>query len=372
MKIEEAPYEGAPSPTLTSSPAGHVKDGRIEHSSHSGVTSLAISIPPPNNVRQVTQSVEKKKNETYWKIQILLYAGIDPNLKAIDSVFLTRMAFWVRRREDKKMIISAEKLGNYFRLSIATATAGLRRLERGGYLKRTQRGDGRGNASKYVLGEIYSEAKRDWIKEQLRLNDEGAKPKNFVRTKPKGRPRGIPLAKGKRVQKLVPFTASEQRIQTLANKGSKNLLAHPILQPIEGKGDKEHTRLTASSRSFSLDNWMTYGRAKADWEDSDMRRSYELAKAKPYISDETWEASADFYYREYKRHQARYSDRDDGAKAPPLDDWLGYAKEIGLAKIKAESFYDYYLMIGWRIGGRVEIENWKALARKCLTMPCDD
>ena len=50
---------------------------------------------------------------------------------------------------------------------------------------------------------------------------------------------------------------------------------------------------------------------------------------------------------------------------PSQKDWFVYALELKWDKELARSAYDYYESVGWLIGGKTKIADWKAVARNC-------
>lgn len=50
---------------------------------------------------------------------------------------------------------------------------------------------------------------------------------------------------------------------------------------------------------------------------------------------------------------------------PSQKDWFDYALELKWDKELARSAYDYYESVGWLIGGKTKIADWKAVARNC-------
>ena len=220
-----------------------------------------------------TEEPKKEHTDAYYKKQVELYAGIDPRLTFFDAVALAQLVSWVRRKADGFMICGAEKLGNYFRQSKQSALSSLSRLEKFGYMHCFQRGKGRGIASKYQLGELYSKERRDWIREQLKENEEKAKPLNFERIEPKGKPRGKPPAKGEKVQKSVPFNSTE-KVQKSISKRYKNLYPHPIGQPID-----THKKELLSA--FNKESWLLECQKIRPSRDlKDIERTYSLAQGK--------------------------------------------------------------------------------------------
>lgn len=186
------------------------------------------------------------------------------------------------------MICGAEKLGNYFGQSKQSALLSLSRLEKFGYLHCFQRGKGRGIASKYQQGELYSREKRDWIKEQLLANEERAKPLNFERTEPKGKPRGKPPTKGEKVQKSIPFNNAE-KVQKSISKRYKNLYPHPIGQPI-------HTHTKELPSAFTKENWLNRGKEKyPDWDADNMTSAFYSGEMKEGLNG-NWPSFQDKCY----------------------------------------------------------------------------
>lgn len=47
---------------------------------------------------------------------------------------------------------------------------------------------------------------------------------------------------------------------------------------------------------------------------------------------------------------------------PTVKEVADYARSIGFS-INAEHFCDYYEMVGWRVGGKAPMKDWKAAVR---------
>ena len=294
MKTEEATCKVAPSPTQISYPIYNVKDGVIEDSPNTAVTCSPCSIESPQTQKlYITPRFEKTKKENtdaYYETAVRMFSGIDPRLTPFDTLVLDQMVAWVKK-PDAFMICGAEKCGNWFGVSKATAQACLNRLEKCGYFRCFKKGNGRGNASKYVLGELYSKGKREWIQEQLLANEYSSRPQNFVRTKPKGKPRGKPFIKGERVQKSATFNNTE-RVQKSAHKGCKNLLSQPIGQPI-------HTHTKELPSAFNKENWLKEcQRLNPSRDLKDIDYTFHLAESEG-AKDGDWLLSVRRYDRSY-------------------------------------------------------------------------
>jgi hypothetical protein len=254
----------------------------VEDSPHTVVTCSSCSIESPQKF-YITPRFEKAKKEhtdAYYETAVRMFSGIDPRLTPFDTLVLDQMVAWVKK-PDAFMICGAEKCGNWFGVSKATAQASLNRLEKYGYFRCFKKGNGRGNASKYVLGELYSNGRREWIQEQLLANEYSCRPQNFVRTKPKGKPRGRPFLKGERVQKSATFNNTE-RVQKSAHKGCKNLLSQPIDQPI-------HTHTEELPLAFNKENWLLECQKLNPSRDlKDIERTYEIARIEKGAKDGDW------------------------------------------------------------------------------------
>lgn len=208
------------------------------------------------------------------------------------------------------MISGIEKVGNALKGQSKRATLeSLKRLEKFGYLHCFQRGIGRGNASKYVLGEMYSKDRRDWIGQRLIENAENAKPQNFVRTKPKGKPRGRPFRKGEKVQKSAPFNDPE-KVQKSVQKRCKNQHLHPIGNPIYTHTESKRETSSPDRSLFNLENWLYRGKEKLpDWDNRDLMGSYESA-ARNGVNG-TWELYQD------KCYARRFNASPDSPRSSP-------------------------------------------------------
>jgi len=382
MKTEEAPCKGAPSSTQISYSLYNVKDGVAEESPHTGVTYSPCSTESPQKF-YITPRFEKTKKEhtdAYYETAVRMFSGIDPCLTPFDTLVLDQMVAWVKK-PDAFMICGAEKCGNWFGVSKATAQASLNRLEKCGYFRCFKKGNGRGNASKYVLGELYSKGRREWIQEQLLANEYSSRPQNFVRTKPKGKPRGKPFIKGERVQKSATFNNTE-RVQKSAHKGCKNLLSQPIDQPIDTHIESKREASPPDAPSiFSLENWLYRGKNEhPDWDERDLLGSYESAVRNGVNG--TWKLYQDKCYAcRLNAPTARIlaSVKDPAlaqsvlAKAeariresniPTYAEWLSYAELIKWRSEDAETAFDYYQSIGWEVGEKA-VKDWRAIARNC-------
>lgn len=316
MKKERPPCEGGPPQQNIGSTLPLGVNGSGCYSS--AVTASTLAIEAPANFQAYTLGTnghhepvqpQKEHTDAYYRKQVQLYAGIDPNLTFFDAVALDRMSSWVRK-PDGLMISGAEKLGNYFGMSKQAALATLKRLERFEYLNCHKRGRGRGIASQYQEGEMYSRERREWIRQRLLENEEKAKPRNFERTEPKGKPRGKPRPKGEKVQKTIPFEDAE-KVQKLANKRCKKLYPQPIEQPI-----RTHTNIIReaavppkndASSAFIRENWMAYTddpNLFPGWPEEDREECFGFAKDKPYLKDGNWRRSCAHYYKQWQRQSA--------------------------------------------------------------------
>ncbi|MEQ3665426.1 transcriptional regulator [Olleya sp.] len=45
---------------------------------------------------------------------------------------------------------------------------------------------------------------------------------------------------------------------------------------------------------------------------------------------------------------------------------LDFFKKESWTKLEAQKFYNHYQAVGWKIGGKIKIENWHALARNWI------
>jgi hypothetical protein len=48
---------------------------------------------------------------------------------------------------------------------------------------------------------------------------------------------------------------------------------------------------------------------------------------------------------------------------PTRADLIEYAAEIGYASFDPDRFLDHYQMVGWRVGGRAPMKDWRAAVR---------
>jgi len=53
--------------------------------------------------------------------------------------------------------------------------------------------------------------------------------------------------------------------------------------------------------------------------------------------------------------------------APSLKEWIEYAKSLAppYAETDAEGAWNYYESVGWKVGGKAPMKNWKASCRQC-------
>lgn len=63
--------------------------------------------------------------------------------------------------------------------------------------------------------------------------------------------------------------------------------------------------------------------------------------------------------------EARGKSQEANNNRPDKKEWMAYAGEIKWQKSGAESAFDYYESIGWLIGGKTPVKDWKACARNC-------
>ena len=282
----------------------------LDAPAYSAVTSSPCSIESPQTqnlyITPRSEKPQKEHSEAYYKKQVELFAGIDPRLTFFDAVVIAQLVSWVRQK-DGFMICGAEKLGNYFGQSKQSALLSLLRLEKFGYLHCFQRGKGRGVASKYQLGELYSKEKRNWVMEQLLANEEKAKPLNFERTEPKGKPRGKPPTKGEKVQNSIPFNNAE-KVQKSISKRYKNLYPHPIGQPID-----THTKELPSA--FTKENWLKEClKLNPNRDLKDIDRTFEKARDQKGAKDSDW-------LRWAKHFDSYYEPTTKASPAPAPRSW---------------------------------------------------
>ena len=53
--------------------------------------------------------------------------------------------------------------------------------------------------------------------------------------------------------------------------------------------------------------------------------------------------------------------------APSLKEWIEYAKSLEpyYDPLDAEGAWNYYESVGWKVGGKAPMKNWKASCRQC-------
>jgi hypothetical protein len=51
---------------------------------------------------------------------------------------------------------------------------------------------------------------------------------------------------------------------------------------------------------------------------------------------------------------------------PTLSQWLDYAKTLGWHGRDVQGAFDHYESVGWKVGGRSPVKDWKAAARNCF------
>ena len=160
MKTEEAPCEGAPSLIKTSYPLYHVKDGLIEHSSHSAVTSSTLSIESPQTTNlYITPPPERPKKAKDLRLACLGHIqklkGIPSTAKAI-LTWLVTIRQW---RADRLIIVSFGLVADHFGLSRRQVIRLFQILEESGCLRIVKRGGIRGGiryeGNTYALGSLF-------------------------------------------------------------------------------------------------------------------------------------------------------------------------------------------------------------------------
>ena len=160
MKTEEAPCKGAPSPIQTSCPLYHVKDGLIEPSSHSAVTSSTLSIESPQTTNlYITSPPERPKKAKDLQLACLGHIqklkGIPSTAKAI-LTWLVTIRQW---RADRLIIVSFGLVADHFGLSRRQVIRLFQILEESGCLRIFKRGGIRGGTryegNTYALGSLF-------------------------------------------------------------------------------------------------------------------------------------------------------------------------------------------------------------------------
>jgi len=339
--------------------APHIPDS----ASSSGFPTPVLNFSPGTNGHHEPAKAQKEHTDAYYRKQVQLYAAIDPNLTFFDAAVLDRMSSWVRK-PDGLMISGAEKLGNYFGMSVTSAYGALKRLEKFEYLKCHKRGRGSGIASQYLEGKMYSRDRREWIRQRLLENEEKARPQNFIRTKPKGKPRGKPRTKREKVQKSVPFEDTE-KVQKLANKTYKILYPQPIEQPI-------HKQPQDPLWAFTAENWRAYClelNPQRDPVDIDRTFNYAIKKG---AKDGSWKhicRNCHFVYKPPKAAtQAATSPKKGSSpvprpaprsqcESPPIPPWPA------LHYVKCRGWYGLGSQENWEKAGRphheLVLESWE-------------
>lgn len=58
--------------------------------------------------------------------------------------------------------------------------------------------------------------------------------------------------------------------------------------------------------------------------------------------------------------------------APPTqEECFAYFKELNSSDTNASKFYDYYCSVGWKVGGRAAMKDWRAAARRWVRVSAE-
>ena len=169
MKIEEAPYGGATSPSQTSYPVDCVK---VNSSQHSIATSSTRSILPPDNVHHTHPAEKPKDYRLGW---LSWHTTNNKNLKLTGVRGLNFLVLSVWDKRDRKMIINLDQLTQGLNIAKPNARRLIDLLIAENLIVRLVQGSckkGQGRiCSEYGLGSGFDgEPPRMWGKDKLLSN----------------------------------------------------------------------------------------------------------------------------------------------------------------------------------------------------------
>ena len=262
MKTEEATCKVAPSPTQISNPFYNVKDGVIEYSLHTGVTSSTLSIESPHTQKlYIPPLPEKPKKEKDIRFACL---GHIQKLKGVPSTAKAIMTWLVMERQwrsDRLLIVGkgecAERFGKSRRqvirlFHILEESNCLRIVKRGGSTRGSRR-----EANTYALGSIFD-----------------ALPPKEAKHRP--------VTKMSLVREGRPVTK-------MSDDQCQECHSLPIFTPYKNT----HTKELLSA--FNKENWLIRGKEKyPDWDVGNLNASFFSAEARGVNG--TWTSYQDKCY----------------------------------------------------------------------------
>jgi len=243
------------------------------------VTSSTQTFQPPANILNYSSGTngrhepEKTRTAAYCRMLVERWAAFDPALKEYDvRLFLVMLTLL---QPDGLIIAGEPKLCRLtMKKSLRTPRQALERLCKAGYLTCVRKGNGKGNASHYVRGEMFNPERSKELQTRIReLTQRGTK--------------------------NTPFDG--ERVQFFGSKGGQKIHPQPIDQPI-------HTHTEELPSAFNKENWMAHTENQTlfpKWTREDRERSFELAKAKGYETDKTWRGCCAFWFNQWQKHNAK-------------------------------------------------------------------
>jgi len=280
LKTEEAPYEGAHSHIQTLHPHYHVKDGLIEPSSQSAVTSSTLSILPPDNVHRTHPAEKPKDYRLGW---LSWHTTNNKNLKLTGVRGLNFLVLSVWDKRDRKMIINLDQLTQGLNIAKPNARRLIDLLIAENLIVRLVQGSckkGQGRiCSQYGLGSGFDgEPPRMWGKDKLLSNTN----------------------EGRGVQRL-PFG---QEVT-----GSVNLNGQAV-RGLPSPNSTLNTHTKELPLAFTKENWLNRGKANyPDWDADNMTSAFYGGEMKGLNGN--WPSFQDKCY-----HLRRVSAKTTPAPAP--------------------------------------------------------
>ena len=273
MKTEEATRKVAPSPTQISYPLYNVKDGVIEYSLHTGVTSSTLSIESPQTQKlYITPVVEGRKKPADPRFACL---GYIQKLKGIPSTAKSILTYFVMVRQwrpDRLIIIGFDEVAEKLGLSRRQVIRLIKCLIENNCLRLMKKGGIKGGtkyeANSYALGSLFD---------------------NLPPEEPKRRA----------VTKMSPIKGNPS-VTKMSIEQCQECHPLPIVPPIHTHRESECVYMDKETSSpdrslFTLENWLYRGKIKhPDWDDRDLMGSYESASRNGVNG--TWELYQDKCY----------------------------------------------------------------------------
>ena len=215
----------------------------------SAVTASTHAIQPPANILNYSSGTdgrhepEKTQTAAYKRMLVESYAALDPTLKDYD-IRLMRVMITLRQ-PDGRIIAGEPKLCRLTgKKNLRTPRQALERLCKAGYFTCVRKGNGKGNASHYVRGEMFNPERAEELQARIRqLTQRGSK--------------------------NTPFDG--ERVQFFGSKGGQKIHPQPIDQPIN-----KHTKELPSA--FNEETWKEYClELNPERDPADIARTLDLA-----------------------------------------------------------------------------------------------